>query len=186
MEKIDGREIANKIYSRIGNKSEQGIKLAVIMAGNDKATESFVAQKKKVADKVGIGFETIALSDETTTEEFKETIIRMSQDQEVTAIVTQLPFPSGVDKSEIISSIPPEKDADALNGGIVMAPSVGTVVEIIDYLKRDISSLNFAVIGYGELVGKPVYKFLSEKAKSVKLLRRGESLGALSDVDVTI
>jgi methylenetetrahydrofolate dehydrogenase (NADP+) / methenyltetrahydrofolate cyclohydrolase len=100
--------------------------------------------------------------------------------------VVQLPLPSEADKSQIISAIPSEKDVDSLNGGRLMAPSVGTVLEIINYLGRDISALNFAVVGYGELVGRPIYEFLSGKAKSVKLFRRGADFGGLSDADVVV
>jgi methylenetetrahydrofolate dehydrogenase (NADP+)/methenyltetrahydrofolate cyclohydrolase len=186
MERIDGKEIAERIYSRIGDKSGCGIKLAVIMAGGDKATEAFIAQKRKAAVRTGIGFEVINLPGEVTTKEFKKALTDISQNPEITAIVTQLPFPPGVDKLEIISAIPYEKDADALNGGGLIPPSAGTVLEIIDYLGQDISFLNFAVVGYGELVGKPVHEFLSKKAKSVKLFRRGDSFEALSGADVVI
>ena len=187
MEEINGREIAKDIYSRIGDKSNQKLKLAVIMAGADKATESFVAQKRKAAAKTGVGFEIIGFPEDVSTEEMEEAVKKASDDRQITAIVTQLPFPPQIDKQRVLAAISPKKDADSLNGGSLIPPSAGTVLEILDYLNKDVKSLNFAIVGYGELVGKPVYDYLSGKAKSAALLRRGSDLNTeLANADVIV
>jgi len=186
MEKINGKEIAEKIYSRIGSENG-GLKLAVIMAGADKATESFVAQKKKAALKTGVDFELLNFPADTTTKELSEVVKRASDNPEITAIVTQLPFPPQVDKREVLSAISRQKDADSLNGGDLPAPAVGTVIEILSHLNKDISSINLSVIGYGELVGKPVYDYFSGRAKSATLSRRGSDLSSdLKDADAVV
>ena len=187
MEQINGREIAERVYSRIGNRSGQGLKLAVIMAGADKATESFVSQKRKAAAKTGVDFEMITLPGDAATEEVEAAVRKASDDRQITAIVTQLPFPPQVDKQRVLAAIDPKKDADSLNGGSLVPPSAGTVLEVLDYLGKDIRGLNFAVVGYGELVGKPVYDCLRDKARSVALLRRGSDLNAgLAGADVIV
>ena len=187
MEKIDGKEIAEKIYSRIGDRSKQALKLAVITVGATKATEAFVAQKKKAAIRTGIAFKTIDLPAEAKTEEVEKELLIASKDAEITALVAQLPFPPQIDKKKALAAIAKEKDVDSLNGGPFVSPSVGTVLEILDYLGKDMASLNFAVVGHGELVGRPIYEFLSNgKAKSAKLFRRGDSLKDLAEEDIVV
>jgi len=187
MDKIDGKEIAEKIYSRIENKPKRGLKLAVIMAGENPSAESFVAQKKKVALRTGVDFEILRFPANTTTEEAVEVVKGASINPAITAIVVQLPLPNQIDREQVLATISPEKDADSLNNGAVLAPSVGAVLEIINHLDKDIGFLNFAVVGYGILVGKPIYDFLLGRVKSVRLLRRGDNLKeGLAGADVIV
>ncbi len=187
MERINGREIAESIYEGIKARGVGKLKLAVIMAGADKATESFVAQKRKAAERMGVGFEITNLPSDVPTEAAVEAVRRASEDPEITAVVTQLPFPPQVDRRQVLSAIDRQKDADSLNGGGLLPPAVGTVVEVLRYLNRDISSADLAVVGYGELVGKPVYDYFSGRARSVTLSRRGSDLSAdLKDADVIV
>lgn len=184
-EKIDGKIIAEKIYQRVGDRQGEGICAAIIMIGADAATESFVTQKKKAALRTGIDLEIISLKEETTTEDMAKIVKKASDDSAITAVITQLPFPSHIDREKILLEISPDKDADVLNGGECYPPSVGVILEIMNYCNRDISVSNFVIVGYGELVGKPAYKFLAERARSARLLRRGDNLAdniAKSDV----
>ena len=176
MDKIDGKEIAEIIYARINSNIKHGLKLVVVMMGDNPSTESFVAQKKKVALRTGVGFEILRLPEDTSTSEVENVVQQASKDPLITAIVVQLPLPAQINRERVLLAIAPEKDADSLNGGNLLAPAVGTVTEIINSLGKDVKSLNFTVIGYGQLVGKPVYEFLLKKAKSVSLLRRGDNL----------
>ena len=176
MDKIDGKEIAEIIYARINSNIKHGLKLVVVMMGDNPSTESFVAQKKKVALRTGVGFEILRLPEDTSTSEVENVVQQASKDPLITAIVVQLPLPAKINRERVLLAIAPEKDADSLNGGSLLAPAVGTVTEIINSLGKDVKSLNFTVIGYGQLVGKPVYEFLLKKAKSVSLLRRGDNL----------
>ena len=187
MDKIDGQKIAEIIYSRINSNIKRRLKLVVIMVGDNPSTESFVAQKKKAALRVGVDFEILHLAADTNTSEAERIVKQASEDPSITAVVVQLPLPEQIDKERVLLSISPEKDADSLNGGNLLAPAVGTVLEIINFLGKDIESLNFAVVGYGKLVGKPVYEFLLKKAKSVSLLRRGDDLvEKIKEVDVIV
>ncbi|MFA4999245.1 MAG: bifunctional 5,10-methylenetetrahydrofolate dehydrogenase/5,10-methenyltetrahydrofolate cyclohydrolase [Parcubacteria group bacterium] len=176
MEKIDGRKIAEEIYVRIGDKSGKRLKLVVVMAGNDPATESFVAQKQKTALRVGVDFEIVKLPSDAKTEEVRAAVKKASEDPQITAIVVQLPLPPQIDKTQVLRAINPRKDVDSLNDGDFLPPSAGTVLEIMSHLGKEVNLLNCAIVGYGELVGKPVYKFLSEQAKSVRIVEKGDNL----------
>jgi len=176
MDKINGQKIAETIYARINNKTKRGLKLVVVMAGSDLSTVSFVAQKKKAALKTGVDFEILHLAADANTSEAERIVKQASEDPLITAVAVQLPLPAQIDIERVLSAIALEKDADSLNGGRLLAPSVGTVVEIINFLGKDAESLNFAVVGYGKLVGKPIYNFLLGRAKSVSLLRKGDNL----------
>jgi len=187
MDKIDGQKIAERIYSRINRNIKRRLKLAIVMVEGNPSAESFVAQKKKMAFKIGVDFEILCLPANTSTSEVESIIQQASKDPLITAIVVQLPLPAQIDREQVLRAIAPEKDADSLNGGKLLAPSVGTVMEIIIFLEKDIGSLNFVVVGYGQLVGKPVYEFLLKKAKSVSLLRRGDSLvERIKEADVIV
>jgi len=187
MDKLDGQKIAEIIYSRINSNIKRRLKLVVVMVGDNPSTESFVAQKKKAALKIGVDFEILRLPSDANTNEVERVVKKASEDPLITAIVVQLPLPAQIDKERVLLAISPEKDADSLNKGRLPVPAVGVVTEIISFLEKDIKSLNFAVIGYGQLVGKPVYEFLLKKAKSVSLLRRGDNLvGGIKEVDVIV
>jgi len=157
------------------------------MVGDNPSTESFIAQKKKAALKTGVDFEILRLSADASTNEVEDIVQQASKDPLITAIVVQLPLPTQIDRERVLGAIAPEKDADSLNKGRLPAPAVGVVTEIISFLGKDIKSLNFAVIGYGQLVGKPVYEFLLKRAKSVSLLRRGDNLvEGIKEADVIV
>ena len=187
MDKINGQKIAEIIYTRINSNIKRGLKLVIVMVGNSPATESFIAQKRKAAFRAGVDFEILRLPADTSTNEIENIVQQASKDPSITAIVVQLPLPEQIDRERVLRAIAPEKDADSLSGGRLLAPSVGTVMEIINFLGKDIESLNFAVIGYGQLVGKPIYEFLLKKAKSVSLLRRGDNLvEGIKEADVIV
>jgi len=187
MDKIDGQKIAEIIYSRINNKTKRGLKLVVVMVGSDPSTVSFVTQKKKAAIKTGVDFEILHLAADTNTSEAERIVKQASKDSSITAIVVQLPLPEQIDKERVLRAIAPEKDADSLNKGRLSAPAAGVVAEIISFLGKDIKALNFVVIGYGQLVGKPVYEFLLKRARLVSLLRRGDDLvEGIKEVDVIV
>ncbi len=187
MDKIDGQKIAETIYARINSSIKRRLKLVVIMVGDSPSTESFVAQKRKAALKTGVDFEILRLSSDANTNEVEDIVRQASKNPVITAIVVQLPLPAQIDRERVLQAIALEKDADSLNGGKLLAPAVGTVTEIISFLGKDIGSLNFAVIGYGKLVGKPVYEFLLKNAKSTSLLRRGDDLAeGIKEADVIV
>ncbi|MFA5052674.1 MAG: bifunctional 5,10-methylenetetrahydrofolate dehydrogenase/5,10-methenyltetrahydrofolate cyclohydrolase [Parcubacteria group bacterium] len=186
MEKIDGKAIAEEVYTRIGDRTGDGLKLVVVMAGDDPATESFVAQKKKAALRTGINFEVVKFSEEAETEKLVESVKRASENHEITAVIVQLPLPQKIDKARVLKAIEPTKDVDSLNGGKIPAPAAQVVKEILRYLNKDISLFDFAVVGYGILVGKPVYEFLLPRAKSVRIFERSDDLADVAKADVII
>lgn len=176
MEIIDGRKIADAILNRIGDVSAYKLKLAIVFIGDDRATKSFVEQKKKVANKLGIEIILANIQNDAPTKEVVKVIQELSNDSGVTGIVVQLPLPNHIETGEVLSAIVPTKDVDALYGNIFIAPAVLVVLEIINYLNQDIANLNFSVVGQGRLIGRPIFDFFKNKTKSMQVLRRGDDI----------
>ncbi|MCK9497252.1 MAG: bifunctional 5,10-methylenetetrahydrofolate dehydrogenase/5,10-methenyltetrahydrofolate cyclohydrolase [Candidatus Colwellbacteria bacterium] len=187
MIKINGKEIASKIYARLSEKETAGLKLAVLMAGEDSAISSFIKQKRRAAEEIGISFDLVSLPYKADTQNVINELNRLSFDKSVTAIVVQLPLPEHINKKAVIGAIPSEKDVDALNGGNVISPAVGVVLEIANEFGKDFHNTDVAVVGYGELVGKPVYNALKDKARSIKVLDKGSNISlGVAEADIIV
>jgi methylenetetrahydrofolate dehydrogenase (NADP+) / methenyltetrahydrofolate cyclohydrolase len=188
MIEISGKEIASKIYSRLSGKKTDDLKLSVLMAGDDPAISSFARQKERAAQRVGISFELINLSDKSSTQDILSELDRLFLDKSVTAIVVQLPLPGHINKDEVLKAIPPNKDVDALNSKNVISPAAGAVMEIVnEFFNRDLSGADAVIVGYGGLVGKPVYSVLKDRVNSITILDKGDDISrGVSEADIIV
>lgn len=193
---IFGIEIANEILARLKKLPRQKKFLAAILVGDNSASQSFLRQKQKIAEKVGVGFTLYKLPENTTSEELKNAILQFANNSECGGIILQLPIPKHLNAQIALDAIPPEKDIDVLgvraihafqNGtSIVLPPSVGVVQEILSRVKCQLSFVSVAVIGVGPLVGGPIAAWLNGKAKEVIVLRRGSDFSSIKNADVVI
>lgn len=187
MEIIDGRKIADAILNRIGDVSAYKLKLAILFIGDDRATKSFVEQKKKVANRLGIEIMLVNIQNDASTKEVVKVIQELSNNPGVTGIVVQLPLPNLIEEGKVLNAIVPTKDVDALCENIFIAPAILVVLEIMNCLHQDIASLNVSVIGQGRLIGRPIFDFFKNKTKSIQVLRRGDDIkNMISASDVII
>ena len=118
---IDGKRIASEykqeIKSEIDSIVAQGHRapcLAVILVGNDPASEVYVGHKKKACSQVGIESKSVELSAETTQEELSNVLRELNSDDSVDGILLQLPLPKHLDSAKAIDLIAPAKDVDGL------------------------------------------------------------------------
>lgn len=173
---LDGNKIAAQIRSEVAEEvkklSSRGVRpgLAVILAGNNAASEIYVRNKVKACEQLGIHSEKLTPPDSVTTEELLGMVSELNRRDDIDGILVQLPLPAQVDSKKILLAVAPEKDVDGLhpvNIGYLSTQRPGLVpctpAGVIEILKRSqipIEGRNAVVIGRSDLVGKPVAMLL--------------------------
>ena len=182
---IDGKAIAAEITEEMRLRAqalrEKGIVpcLAVILAGNDPASEIYVRNKRRACKRAGFESRMIRLDQSVSREEILREIHALNQDPAVHAVLVQLPLPGHLDETEILSAVLPEKDADGfhpLNAGRLLTGEKGvlpcTPAGCMELLRRTGVSLSGAeavVIGRSNIVGKPMSLLLLRENCTVTL-----------------
>ncbi|MFD2237406.1 bifunctional methylenetetrahydrofolate dehydrogenase/methenyltetrahydrofolate cyclohydrolase FolD [Aureimonas populi] len=174
---IDGKAIAAGLRAQAAEDAarfaaERGRKagLAVVLVGNDPASEVYVASKVKLTRETGMESFGHRLPAETSEADLLSLVARLNADESVDGILVQLPLPGHIDSGRIIEAIDPRKDVDGLhpenagrlmNGlqGLVPCTPLGSMI-LVESAVPDISGLNAVVLGRSVLVGKPVGQLL--------------------------
>ena len=118
MQLISGKPIAEKALLRARTIiREHGIHpgLAVVMVGDDPASEIYVGLKERAAESVGVAFEKHALPETSRTEDVQKVVRTLNERSDIHGIIVQLPLPAGIDTDAVIAAIRPEKDADGFH-----------------------------------------------------------------------
>src|SRR5215472_2171739 len=173
---LDGNKIAAQIRSEVAEEvkklSSRGVRpgLAVILAGNNAASEIYVRNKVKACEQLGIHSEKLTPPDSVTTEELLGMVNELNRRDEIDGILVQLPLPAQVDSKKVLLAVAPEKDVDGfhpVNVGYLSTQRPGLVpctpAGVIEILKRSqipIEGHHAVVIGRSDLVGKPVAMLL--------------------------
>lgn len=176
MKLIDGKiiseHIKQQVISQVNEIKEKGVEpcLAVIIVGDDFASRTYVNNKKKTCDYVGIKSLEFALPAETTQEELLELVEKLNKDDSVNGILCQLPIPKHIDEKVILNAISPEKDVDAfhpVNAGHIMIGDCtlkpctpAGIMEMLKYEGVEIEGKNCVVVGRSNIVGKPMAMLL--------------------------
>jgi len=144
--------------------------LAVVLVGNDPASEIYVRNKIKTCHDLGIYSESITPSASITTEDLLAIVHSLNERPEIDGILVQLPLPKHIDTKRILLAIAPSKDADGIHpcnvGALVAglpAPRACTPAGIMELLKRGgipIAGKRAVIVGRSEIVGKPVAMML--------------------------
>jgi len=169
---INGKEISANIRTEIKAETEEFVKktgirpgLAVIIVGEDPASQVYVRNKKRACDEVGFYSESYELPEDTTQEELNALVDKLNADSKIHGILCQLPLPKHLNENEVILRIDPKKDVDAFhpyNVGKIMIGDYSflpcTPAGVMALLKRsgiDISGKECVVVGRSNIVGKP-------------------------------
>lgn len=169
---INGKEISATIRSEIKEATEKlvaesGIRpgLAVIIVGEDHASQVYVRNKKRACDEVGFYSESYELPESTTQEELNALIDQLNKNDKIHGILCQLPLPKHLDENEVIMRIDPKKDVDAFhpeNVGKIMIGDYSflpcTPAGVMALLERsgiDVCGKECVVVGRSNIVGKP-------------------------------
>jgi methylenetetrahydrofolate dehydrogenase (NADP+)/methenyltetrahydrofolate cyclohydrolase len=194
---LDGKLVAEKIQQDLGLEigrlhSERGLApgLAVIMAGDDPASRSYVQSKSRLAEKLGIRSELVKLPQKATAAEIIEVIEARNADPLTHAILVQMPLPAHLDPWSVLDRIAPEKDVDAFhpfnqglilqNRGRIFPCTPLGVMKLLDHYAIDPAGMDAAVVGRSFLVGKPMAAMLANRNATVTLCHsRTLGLGAI-------
>jgi methylenetetrahydrofolate dehydrogenase (NADP+)/methenyltetrahydrofolate cyclohydrolase len=168
---IDGKALAKEKRAEIAKQvealKEKGVTpgLAVVLVGEDPASQIYVRNKHKACEEVGIYSRKITLPEETTEEEILKIIDELNNDPEIDGILVQLPLPKHIDPDKVILSISPDKDVDGfhpVNAGRLLTGQDGffpctplAVMELIKSAGVDVSGKEAVVVGRSNIVGKP-------------------------------
>ncbi|WP_265502798.1 bifunctional methylenetetrahydrofolate dehydrogenase/methenyltetrahydrofolate cyclohydrolase FolD [Paracoccus beibuensis] len=182
---IDGKIFAATLRSRIATAvaslAERGITpgLAVVLVGEDPASQVYVRSKGKMTKEVGMASFEHRLPAETSQAELLSMIERLNADATVNGILVQLPLPGHLDESAVLSAILPEKDVDGFHimnvgqlatGQKAMVPCtpLGCLMLLRDHL-GSLSGLNAVVVGRSNIVGKPMAQLLLRDSATVTI-----------------
>ncbi len=153
--------------------------LAVILAGNNPASEVYVRNKTLAAAKLGIHSETLTPHERVTTEELVRLVEALNERPEIDGILVQLPLPPGVDSQRVLLAVAPEKDVDGFHpvnvGNLATGrpgPKPCTPAGIIQLLKRygiRMAGKRAVVVGRSDIVGKPAALLLLQENATVTI-----------------
>ncbi|MFR3799418.1 bifunctional methylenetetrahydrofolate dehydrogenase/methenyltetrahydrofolate cyclohydrolase FolD [Ruminococcus sp.] len=183
---ISGKEVSTSIRAKIKEEAQKlrddyGIQpgLAVILVGNDPASQIYVRNKQKACEEVGFHAFEYRLNENSTQELLLDLIGVLNKDNKVHGILVQLPLPDHIDPQTVINTISPEKDVDAfhpINVGKIMLGDYeflpctpAGVMELIDSTGVEISGKNCVVIGRSNIVGKPMAMLLLHRNATVTI-----------------
>lgn len=172
MKILDGKKISEKILDDISkdlkkNKSKPG--LAVILIGNDKASELYVKIKKEKSKKVGISFFLFRFKESSDEKEILEKIESLNDDKKINGIIVQLPLPKKFHTQKIINLINPKKDVDGFSSrgekNIIEPVFPMAIIKLLESSKQKIGGKKAIVISNSRVFGE----MMSEKLRKKKI-----------------
>ena len=188
---INGKEIADEIYTKLGAQGKNPPKLGIVVGMHDTVTESFIRIKSREATRLGIEVRRIDLLHQPTTADAIAAIEKLAP--QVDGIVVQLPLPASIDTDAVLKAIPPYLDVDGINPAvsdaerIVRAPVAEAIREILSRARVEISGKKCVVVGAGRLVGLPTVELLRSMGGVVSIITSSEgTLDELNDADIII
>lgn len=183
--RMDGKALSAKVRSSILAETEELKKkgvtpgLAVIIVGNDPASEIYVRNKEKACAECGFYSEKYALPAETSQEVLLGLIDQLNHSPQISGILCQLPVPDHISEEAVINAIDPKKDVDAfhpVNVGKIMVGNFdfvpctpAGVMELLDEYQIDIKGKECVVVGRSNIVGKPMSMLLLHRHGTVTM-----------------
>lgn len=181
--KIDGKLIAQSVKERV-KKAVDELKaqgttpcLATVLVGENPASATYVKNKHKACEEVGILTKDHKLPSSFSQREMNELIDSLNNDRSVHGILIQLPLPEQLNEFETISRVSPLKDVDGLtphNAGLLamkkaalVACTPSGIMEMFDYHNIELNGKTVVIINRSNLIGKPLYHLLLEKNATV-------------------
>ncbi len=180
---LDGKKTANNIIEKIKDYTftlSKKPKLAVIMAGDNPASKIYVGNKQKKAEYAGFESIVINLPNNVTEEDILEHIYILNEDDEVNAILVQLPLPKGISSQKIIESIKPIKDVDGFTSYNFGKLALGYqpyaypctpkgIIRLLEEYQINTEGKHSVIIGRSNIVGKPISLMLQSKNSTVTM-----------------
>ena len=173
---IDGKLAATHLISEVAQHvaklAGRGVKpgLAVVLVGNDPASEVYVRAKAKQTVEAGMASIEHRLPQDVSEAELLALVGTLNNDNTVDGILVQLPLPSQVDSNKVLRAIDPAKDVDGFHpvnvglvatgtGGIVPCTPLGSMI-LLKSVRKNLSGLSAVIVGRSNIVGKPISQLL--------------------------
>jgi methylenetetrahydrofolate dehydrogenase (NADP+)/methenyltetrahydrofolate cyclohydrolase len=185
---VHGKEIASDILSALEQERATlgELKLGFLSAAGDATAKSYVAIKRRAAERLRITVECIELSPDATSDEAAYAVKELASHTH--GVVVQLPLPVGVDLTPVLAALPQTHDPDALNPNPWVRPPVAAAIgEVLARAGVVAAGKQAAVVGLGRLVGAPAKELLEDLGAQVEAvtLERG-SMAALQCADIVV
>ena len=183
---IDGKLISKKIKDQLidkvkelNKKLDHELSLAVVLVGNNPASQVYVKNKIKSAEYVGIKSLSYYLPETTSQKELEDLVISLSNDNTVDGILVQLPLPKGLDEKRVLSLIPLNKDVDGftannvgnllLGNDCIVSCTPKAVITLLKEYNVELKGKHAVVVGRSNIVGKPVALLLLQEDCTVSI-----------------
>ncbi|QPH89424.1 bifunctional methylenetetrahydrofolate dehydrogenase/methenyltetrahydrofolate cyclohydrolase FolD [Campylobacter concisus] len=183
MKILDGKAVSLKVKESVKVRADElkkfGVEptLAVVLVGEDKASQTYVRAKEKACNEYGIKSVAHRLNENTTQNELLALINVLNLDDSIHGILVQLPLPKHIDTNVVLAAIDPRKDVDGFHAvnvgklvsgldGFVPCTPLG-VMEILKEYGIEVAGLNAVVIGRSNIVGKPMANLLLNASATV-------------------
>ena len=183
---IDGKAFSQTLVERVAAaaarlEAAHGVKpgLAVVIVGEDPASQIYVRNKGETTQKAGMRSDTHRLPDTTTQAELLALIAALNADAGIHGILVQLPLPKHIDSAAVLGAIDPDKDVDGFHvvnvgrlavglPGMIPCTPLGSLMMLKDQL-GDLSGLNAVIVGRSNIVGKPMAQLLLGESCTVTI-----------------
>lgn len=174
-----GQEIRNELTERINTLKSHDITpgLAVILVGNNSASKTYVSNKQKTCEALGMHSRLLSFESDLSENELVDAIHSLNNDSKIHGILVQLPLPKQITESKVLAAISPEKDVDGFHPINVGKMMLGQetflpctpygVMKLLEYSGIEIAGKHAVVIGRSHIVGKPMGQLLLQKDATV-------------------
>ena len=174
-----GQEIRKSVEKRVEKLKQQGVTpgLAVILVGENPASKTYVANKQKSCEAIGMFSELIKLQEDATQEALLDQIRELNEREDIHGILVQLPLPKHIDEEAVIATISPEKDVDGFSPISVGKMMLGQdtylpctpfgVMKLLEHSGIEVAGKHAVIVGRSHIVGKPMGQLLLQKDATV-------------------
>ena len=180
---IDGKEISRIIRAEQKKKVEILVEntgivpgLAVILVGEDPASQSYVRSKRRAGKKMGVSSHDFNFAPDISEQELLDLINILNEDPEIHGILVQLPLPKHIDDNKILLAISPDKDVDGFHPQSLGKLVIGMetffsctpfgIIKLLEYSNIEIEGKHVCIVGRSNIVGKPMANLLLRKDKT--------------------
>ena len=172
--KIASQQVKDRLKQEVGTLSGRKPHLAVVLVGDNGASQSYVTSKIKSCKEVGYDSTLVPLSSTVSQSELVDVIQSLNTNTDIDGILVQLPLPSHIDQYRILTAIAPEKDVDGFHpmnvgklvlnqeDGFIPATPLG-ILMLLEHYQVETESRNVVVIGRSNIVGRPLSILLSQQ-----------------------
>ena len=182
---IDVQQIYDSLKKELKDKASKmsSMSIASLKIGQDYAMEVYMSSQEKLAKELGINFVLVDFLKDTSADKIIKKINELNEDNGISGIIVNKPFPEGILEDTIFSAISPKKDiegANPLNLGVLfykdsifIPPTVLSVLLVIEYLDIDLYGKEVTIVGFSSLIGMPLSIILGRRFATLRITHIG-------------